>query len=364
MTPGGCAPGPHRWRRDGWDSHRGTGPEARARGRFFKRLVIAAIALVAWGAFGIVAVVWLIADRAGAGGWTAVAPVALVLLFALAALGRAAHAVRGGVMPLRSVMDAADRVAAGDYDVRVAEHGPPPVRALVRSFNAMTGRLQQADRLRRDLMADVAHELRTPLSVLQGRLEGLADGVYPRDDAQIAGLLEETAVLATLVEDLRTLALADAGALRLQPEPTDLVGLVSAVVRGFEAEASRRGVALRMDPSSEEIEVDLDPLRIRQVLTNLLSNALRHTPAGRAITVNVAKAAETGISVTVADEGEGIAAEDVPRIFDRFYKSEASRGSGLGLTIAKRLVAAHGGDISATSRVGQGTTVVFTLPSR
>jgi signal transduction histidine kinase len=360
MRPSGCASGPHGWRHGDREWRSG----AHARARFFRRLVLAAVALLAFGIFGIVAVTWLIADRAGAGGWAAAALVALVVLFALAAIGRITHAVRGGVAPLRSVMDAADRVAEGDYEVRVREHGAPPVRALARSFNAMTERLQHADHLRRALMADVAHELRTPLSVLQGRLEGLADGVYPRDDAQIAALLEETTVLATLVEDLRTLALADAGALRLQLEPTDLAGLVRAVGGSFEPEASRRGVTLRVAASPAEIELDLDPLRIRQVLTNLLANALRHTPAGRAIAVTVATAGEAGVSVTVADEGEGIAAEDVPRIFDRFYKSEASRGSGLGLTIAKRLVAAHGGEIAATSRVGQGTTVVFTLPSR
>jgi two-component system OmpR family sensor kinase/two-component system sensor histidine kinase BaeS len=260
-------------------------------------------------------------------------------------------------------MEAADRVADGDYAVRVREQGPPAVRALAQSFNALTGRLQHADRQRRDLMADVAHELRTPLSVLQGRLEGLIDGVYPRDDAQLAALRDETNVLSTLIEDLRTLALADAGALRLQPEPTDVVGLVRDVVGGFQPEASRLAVTLGVATTVTEAELDVDPLRVRQVLTNLLSNAVRHTPAGGAITVTVG-AANGGVSVAVADAGDGIAAADVPHIFDRFYKGQASRGSGLGLTIAKRLVVAHGGEITATSRLGQGTTVAFTLPSR
>jgi two-component system OmpR family sensor kinase/two-component system sensor histidine kinase BaeS len=336
---------------------------AHARARFFRYVIVALLGLVVFGVAGLLLVVWMIA-RGFSGESAGPAPAGFILLVVLFGVVAIWRALGGGLAPLRAVMDAADRVAEGDYDVRVAEHGPPPVRALARSFNAMTGRLQHADRLRRDLMADVAHELRTPLSVLQGRLEGLADGVYPRDDAQIAALLDETTVLATLIEDLRTLALADAGALRLQPEPTDLVGLVRAVTRGFDAEASRRGVSLRVDAARTEIELDLDPLRIRQVLTNLLSNALRHTPAGRAITVTVSGAGESGVSVAVADEGEGIAPDDVPRIFDRFYKGDASRGSGLGLTIAKRLVTAHAGDISASSRVGQGTTVVFTLPSR
>jgi signal transduction histidine kinase len=364
MTSGRCGRGPRPWRHDtSWPPHPGFGADARARAWFFRRLALAAMALVALAAFGIIAIAWAIGDRVGAPG-LALLPVAIGLLISLVVFIPAVRSLRRGVAPLRAVMDAADRVADGDYEVRVGEHGPPPVRALARSFNAMTERLQHADTLRRELMADVAHELRTPLSVLQGRLEGLADGVYPRDDAQIAALLEETAVLSTLVEDLRTLALADAGVLRLQPEPTDLVGLVQSVVGGFESEAARRGVTLRVEWPGGEVEHEVDPLRIRQVLTNLLSNALRHTPSGRAITVTVSTSDRTGASVMVADEGAGIAAEELPRIFDRFYKSEGSRGSGLGLTIAKRLVAAHGGEITASSRAGQGTTVVFTLPSR
>jgi len=356
--------GPPRLHDKPWPPEPGYGLDARARAWFFRRLAIAALALLLFGALGIVAIAWTLADRVGAGGWFAAVAAVGVLVVAIAAIGRGVRSLRRGVVPLRSVMDAADRVAGGDYDVRVVEHGPPPMRALARSFNAMTGRLQDADRLRRELMADVAHELRTPLSVLQGRLEGLADGVYPRDDAQIAALLEEAAVLSSLVEDLRTLALADAGVLRLQPEPTDLVGLARTVAGVFAGEAARRGVTLRVDAAAAEVERDVDPLRIRQVLTNLLSNAIRHTPSGRAVTVTVSDRGGAAASVAVADEGEGIAAEDVPRIFDRFYKGEGSRGSGLGLTIAKRLVAAHGGEIIATSRPGQGTTVVFTLPSR
>ncbi len=175
---------------------------------------------------------------------------------------------------LREVMDAADRVAGGDYTVRVTESGPPPIRALAYSFNTMTARLAGADRLRRDLMADVAHELRTPLSVLQGRLEGLLDGVYPKDEAQLAQLLEETHVLSRLVEDLRTLALSEAGALPLQKESTDIVALARDVVRSMTG--SGASVDVR---APHAVIIDLDPVRIREVLTNLLSNAIRHTPA-------------------------------------------------------------------------------------
>ena len=143
-------------------------------------------------------------------------------------------------MPLGGVMDAADRVAAGNYDVRVVEHGPPSIRALARAFNTMTARLQDSDRLRRDLMADIAHELRTPLTVIQGKLEGLIDGVYPRDDTEMQLLLDETRVLSRLIEDLRTLALSEGGALKLQREPTDIAGLARDVARVLGDAASER----------------------------------------------------------------------------------------------------------------------------
>jgi signal transduction histidine kinase len=259
--------------------------------------------------------------------------------------------------PLGAVMEAADRVADGDYTVRVKENGPPPIRALAHSFNAMTSRLQDADRVRRDLMADVAHELRTPLSVLQGRLEGVVDGVYPYDPRQIALLLEETHVLSRLVEDLRTLALSDAGALPLQKESTDINELARDVVRSMDRDERRR----LEPPAIRTVMADVDPVRIREVLTNLIENAIRHTPHDGSVAVSVAEDA-AGIAVSVIDTGSGIAADELPRLFDRFYKGPKSRGSGLGLAIAKGIVTAHGGEITATSTVGAGTTIRFTLP--
>ena len=241
-TPGSAGPrGDHR---TPWSA------EARARARFFRRVVAVISGLVSMAVLGLGTLGWLVAERAGFSGPTGVALAALALLAGALVLAAGLVMVRGGTGPLRAVMDAADRVADGDYTVRVREHGPPPVRALAYAFNAMTERLAHADRQRRDLMADVAHELRTPLSVLQGRLEGLLDGVYPRDDRQLASLLEETQVLSRLIEDLRTLALDDAGALRLEREPTDLVGLVRDTVRGFEPEAARHGVTLTVTPGS------------------------------------------------------------------------------------------------------------------
>jgi len=309
------------------------------------------------------AAAWLIAGRIGPTGGAA-ALGGMLLLFCLVGV---MVTVFGGMRrigsPLHAVMDAADRVAEGDYGVRVRESGPPPIRALAHSFNTMTERLQNADRLRRNVMADVAHELRTPLSVLQGRLEGLIDGVYPRDDRQLGELLEETRVLSRLIEDLRTLALSDAGALPLQTDATDLGQLVRDVIRSMTPEAHHKSVSLTASSSTETAVADVDPARIREVLTNLLSNALRHSVGGSSVTVSVSQTS-AGVTIAVRDAGGGMAPEEVTRIFDRFYKGSASRGSGLGLSIAKSIITAHGGEIRASSELGKGTTLEFTVPQR
>ena len=352
-----------RWRRTaGWPPHNGRFITVRrTRVRFFRRIAFAAAALLLVIITAVFAAGWLIAGRGGPAD-AAFALVVMLLLFAvMAVMVLVAGSMRRLASPLGAVMDAADRVAEGDYGVRVQEDGPPPIRALARSFNTMTERLQNADRLRRNVMADVAHELRTPLSVLQGRLEGLIDGVYPRDDRQLVELLEETHVLSRLIEDLRTLALSDAGALTLQKESTDLVELVHDVVRSMQGEAEERSVSLTATSAIEKLTVDLDPVRIREVLTNLLSNALRHTAAGGSVTVSVSDRGGSA-AVIVRDAGEGMSPEEVARAFDRFYKGSKSRGSGLGLAIAKSIVTSHGGDIRASSELGKGTTIEFTVP--
>jgi len=183
---------------------------------------------------------------------------------------------------------------------------------------------------------------------------------YPRDDRQLAELLEETRVLSRLIEDLRTLALSDAGALPLQKEATDLVGLVRDVIRSMTPEADKKSVSLAASSSTDRAVVDVDPVRIREVLTNLLSNALRHSVSGSSVTVSVTQTSG-GVAITVRDVGEGMPPEDLARIFDRFYKGSASRGSGLGLAIAKSIITAHGGDIRVASEPGKGTTVDVTL---
>jgi two-component system OmpR family sensor kinase/two-component system sensor histidine kinase BaeS len=264
--------------------------------------------------------------------------------------------------PIGDLMDAAGQVEAGDYATRVRERGPREVRALARAFNAMTARLQSDAEQRRNLLADVTHELRTPLTVIQGNLEGLLDGVYPADEAHLAPILEETQVMARLIDDLRTLSLAESGALKLHTESTDLGVLLGEAAASFRGQADAAGVTLTVNVAPELPLLELDPERIREVLGNLLSNGLRHTARGGALQITAEAAGEKNARVTVTDTGAGIPPEALPRVFDRFYKSADSDGSGLGLAIAKNLVVAHGGEITAESAVGKGTRLEFTLP--
>jgi signal transduction histidine kinase len=333
----------------------------RARIRFFRRLAFVSVVVLALAVFGFITAILSIAGGAGSSGWTSTVIVLLMIPVGLVMVALVRKA-RGFAWPLGAVMEAADRVAEGDYSVHVHESGPPAIRALTRSFNTMTRRLQDADRVRRNLMADVAHELRTPLSVLQGRLEGLLDGVYARDDHQISQLLDETRVLSRLVEDLRTVALSEAGALPLEREPTDVVSLARGVADNMGPEAARSSVLLHVSSSINGTVADVDPLRIREVLTNLVANAIRYSPTGGLVTLTIAADAEA-IVVTVADTGEGMTPETLARLFDRFHKGPGSRGSGLGLAIAKGIVAAHGGNITASSAPGRGTQLTFTLPA-
>jgi signal transduction histidine kinase len=230
----------------------------------------------------------------------------------------------------------------------------------------MAARLQAEDEQRRNLLADVTHELRTPITVIQGNLEGLLDGIYPPDQPHIASILDETRVLSRVIDDLRTLSSADSGALKLQLEPTDPGELIEETAASFGMQAQAAGVAVRAELEAGLPRLALDATRIREVLANLLTNALRYTPSGGEIVLRCGLGEGGGdrLYVSVSDSGAGIAAEDLPHIFERFYKSDQSRGSGLGLAIARSLVEAHGGEISAHSQPGAGTTIRFTLPVR
>ena len=303
-------------------------------------------------------------DEVGSGGGRVGMWVAVLVVCAVAA-GVVAIIIRRIAGPVADIVGAADRIARRDYRVRVAEpdYGPRWVGDTARAFNAMAEELEAQDKARRNLMADVAHELRTPLAVVQAKLEGVLDGVYPADTEQLQGVLENTRVVARLVEDLRTLASAEGGALALTKEPTDVVALANDVVSSLAESADAAGITLRIDSAQTESldSIPIDPVRVRQVLLNLVSNALRYTPREGSVTVRVARGSN-GVEVRVTDTGAGIAPEDVARIFDRFYKGADSSGSGLGLTIARSFVEAHGGTIRAESRQGAGTAITFTLP--
>jgi signal transduction histidine kinase len=336
------------------------------RRRFFRLFAIAAMIIVALSIYGVVSLAAMLAAAVGLITRPAVGGLSLLLVGIGVGVAVAAAMVvsfaRRVVLPIGAVMDAAERVAAGDYTTRVAEHGPRAIRGLARSFNTMTARLESHDRIRRDLMADVAHELRTPLTIVQGKIEGLLDGVYARDDGQLGELLEETRLLSRLVEDLRTLALTESGGLKLQKEPTDIVALARGAVRAFDAEASSRGVTLGVEVEGGVGVLSIDPVRIREVLGNLLSNALRHTPSGGRVDV-LLRGTDGAVTVAVRDSGEGMSPDELARAFDRFQKGRASHGSGLGLAIARNLVRAHGGDLTAASQPGQGTTMTMFIPN-
>ena len=286
----------------------------------------------------------------------------ILLVFAI---GWGARSLRRMFTPLDELFNASERVANGDYSVRVEEKGSPEIHSLMRSFNSMAARLQVNDQQRRNMLADISHELRTPITVIQGNVEGILDGLYPADEARLKSIIEETQILSRLVDDLRTLALAESGALHLKREPTNLAELIRDAVSGFEAQMTEKEIRAEMSLNGGE-DANIDPQRVREVLTNLLSNALRYSPRGGEIDVRLTETGENPeriVTISITDNGPGIESRVLPHVFERFYKSSDSGGMGLGLSIAKYLVEAHGGKIWAESEVGKGTKISFMLPA-
>ena len=340
----------------------GRGPHGHwARRAFLFRMGGLFIFLLMFGSFGLAGLLSAIAARFGIDVPRQVIAFGVVMFVLIGFPAIFFGGMRRVGFPLGDIVGAADRVGRGDYSAKLIERGPPFLQKVARAFNAMTARLEAQEQLRRHLMADVAHELRTPLSVIRGRLEGLRDGVYARDDAALEQLIEETVLLERLVEDLRTLAHAEGGTLRLQRESTDIGVLIDEVVRSFAVAARARDVNLTASPGSDLPLADVDPFRIREVLANLVTNALRHTPAGGRIAIG-ATAETNQLRIEVEDTGSGIPPEELERVFDRFAKGADSQGSGLGLAIARNLVAAHGGEISVRNRTEGGAVFRFTLP--
>lgn len=341
----------------------GEFPWRRVRRRFFIRFAIGVFLVFGLVILGPLIVIGQVLNAVGLPGPTTGFFAGLILVLILLAIALTAGGARRLAMPFGDLIEAAGRLEAGDYTARVPEygHGPRELRALVGAFNSMAARLETDEGQRRSLLADVSHELRTPLAVLRGELEAMIDGVHPLDEAHLTAAVDQIGMLTQLVEDLRTLALAEAGTLPLHKEPTDLAVLANDAARSFESLAVTAGVRLDVEMPVEMPLVDLDPLRIQQVVGNLVANALRYAPAGSAVTI-AGRANTRGVEVSVVDHGPGIAPELLPNLFERFAKTDDSRGSGLGLAIARRLVEAHGGTIRAELPAGGGTAITFELP--
>lgn len=274
---------------------------------------------------------------------------------------------RSIVAPVRALAEAARRVAGGDLSQRVAITSQDELGEMATAFNTMAAELEHQHALRRRAMADVAHELRTPLSVLQIDLESIEDGLTAPTPEVIAGLREEVGMLNRLVEDLRMLSLAEAGELQMETQSLDVAELVQTTVKRVRGAAREKGVALFVQLPDRLSLIVGDRQRLVQVLLNLLSNALRHTPHKGQITVTARQVGENEVQVAVRDTGEGIPADELPHVFERFYRTDCGRGrdtggSGLGLTIARSLVEAHGGHLWAESTEGDGSTFTFALP--
>lgn len=290
------------------------------------------------------------------GGLIAVA-IAVLLTFVL---------TRRFSQPIRALTRTATRLGQGDLSQRVQFHGRGELGELAKAFNAMASDLERAEQLRRNLTADVAHELRTPLSNIQGYIEGVRDGLIKADTSTVRSIHEKLTLMSRLLDDLQELSLAEAGELELACQPEDISTLIDRGVASMSTKSSAKGVSLSVDLPDKLPLVKIDRHRVSQVLQNLLENAVTHTSWGDSITVS---ARERGkwVEVIVADTGRGIPAEDLPNIFERFYRVDKSRakvtgGSGLGLTIAKRLIEAHGGKVQVQSELGKGSTFTFTLP--
>ncbi len=291
--------------------------------------------------------------------WSAIGAAALALLLGVVL-------ARTLTQPLRELTTATQAIAKGALGRQVSVRSQDELGALAASFNQMSADLAHASALRRQMTADIAHDLRTPLSVILGYTEALRDGKLPPDQEMFETLHTEAQHLQRLVDDLRTLSLADAGELPLMRQPLAPQQLLERAAAAYRAQALERNIALEVEAPVSLPAVEVDPERMAQVLGNLISNALRYTPSGGRITLTAA-ARDTSVMLQVADSGVGIAPDDLPYVFERFYRADASRhgndgSSGLGLAIAKSLVEAHGGTIAVASTPGQGTTFTISLP--
>ncbi len=321
--------------------------------RALTAVVVAVTVLILIGA-GLTAVV----TSAGAADVVVALVVGIGSLAALAAV--VAILVARSWRPIRHVLDVLAALAEGRYSARVPRPRAAPLRPVAASVNELARRLESAEAARRQLLADLGHELRTPLTVVRGGIEALLDGVHRPDQEHLETLLAEVAVTERLIEDLRTLSMSDAGVLSLHVEPVEVGDLVADTVDSHRSRAQSEGVVL----STKQVgvgEAALDPIRMREVVSNLIVNALNATVDGDRVDISVTGHPDA-VEIEVADTGRGIRPADVDHVFDRFVKGPGSDGTGLGLTISRDLVRAHGGSISLTSELGVGTVVTVRLP--
>jgi signal transduction histidine kinase len=293
----------------------------------------------------------------GPRGWLILGFTALVLIgfaaFARLKFGRS-------WAPVGDLIDATRRLGDGETGVRITTMGPGPFGAVGASFNRMSERLEEEDERRRRLLADLGHELRTPLTVIRGEIEAVLDGLHDPED--LTHVIDEVELMERLLEDLRVLALAEAGRLQLHKEPTDIEGLAGEVLNSFSSTLERQGVATVFDVEPGMAEVELDHHRLHQVLANLVSNAINQMPDGGTLTVRAFQEPDA-VVIEVSDTGPGIPNDQLEHIFERFVKAGDSAGTGLGLSIARDLVEAHGGTLSAANLPGAGAVFVVRLPA-
>jgi two-component system sensor histidine kinase BaeS len=293
----------------------------------------------------------------GAERWLIVAATIAALLF-LAFMAR--RMFRRNLVPVGQLIEATRRLGQGDHGVRLEIRGPGPFVPISRSFNKMAERLEEEDVRRRRLLADIGHELRTPMTVIRGEVEAVLDGLHSATD--LSNVIDEIDVIDRLLDDLRLLSMAEAGTLRLETEPTDIGDLARAVTGSFSNLAEAQGVGVTVDAHATLPEIEVDPHRIHQVISNLVANALRQMPHGGRLDVNVTAEAEKLI-IRVADTGPGLQDDDIDRVFDRFVRSTDSSGTGLGLSISRDLVEAHGGTLTAANRDSGGAVFTVSLPT-
>ncbi len=303
-------------------------------------------------------------------GWTDVGrillPVGLIsFILAMFMIVAAVLLTRRFVDPLADVIFAAREMAQGKLNTRISSEGPQDLRTLSESFNEMASSLERNDRERRNMLADIAHELRTPLSVIRGRLEGIVDGIYTADGGQVSLALEQTYLLERLVDDLRLLTLAETRQLHFEKKSVDLARLAQHMIDMFSAEAQEKNISLVLEKGDDTYTVELDPQRMEQVIGNLVGNSLRYIPDGSKIWLTLEETSDE-VSLFVNDNGPGVAENELPYLFDRFWRKDISRsrssgGTGLGLAISKQLVEAQGGTIEAYNLPQGGLQIVIFL---